>query len=370
MPPSKKEFEDIEMAPLMDDNANNGDRHSSDNMEILEISKKEKSVEEDNKSKSAGSGIRSAAGVKALTACGLYSFCSVSMILANKSLASSYNHLMDGDLNILLVVFQAIIAVVCVETCRKTQLIESYPSLSWPTARAWAPVNIFFCLMLFTGMASLQTNSVPMVTVFKNVTNIVTSLGDYIFFGSKSEPLVIFAFAIMLGGAILAAWKDVYITGPGLLWMAANCLSTSGYVLYMKFATNTVKMSMFGMVYVNNILCVVFLLPLAFLMGEVNLLVSTPALHTPDYFLMNAFAGFVGFFLNFASLTCVSVTGPTTYAIVGSLNKIPVAFLGYLLFDNIITADTWFFIAVSMCGGFLFSYAKLKASQQKGGGSK
>jgi len=182
MPPSKKEFEDIEMAPLMDDNASNGDRHSSETMEILDINMKGKSDEEGNKSKSAGSGIRSAAGMKALTACGLYSFCSVSMILANKSLASSYNHLMDGDLNILLVVFQAIIAVVCVETCRKTEIIESYPSLSWPTARAWAPVNIFFCLMLFTGMASLQTNSVPMVTVFKNVTNIATSLGDYFFF--------------------------------------------------------------------------------------------------------------------------------------------------------------------------------------------
>lgn len=76
------------MAPLMDDNVSNVDRNTSENMETLDIIKKEKSGEEDNKSKSAGSGIRSAAGVKALTACGLYSFCSVSMILANKSLAS------------------------------------------------------------------------------------------------------------------------------------------------------------------------------------------------------------------------------------------------------------------------------------------
>merc|ERR1712226_1220685 len=56
-------------------------------------------------------------GFKAVTACLLYSFCSVSMILVNKSLASSYNHLIvtpDGekrDLNTLLVVFQAAAAV-------------------------------------------------------------------------------------------------------------------------------------------------------------------------------------------------------------------------------------------------------------------
>jgi len=66
--------------------------------------------------------------------------------------------------------FQAITAVICVETCRHAKIIENYPTLNWKTAKAWAPVNIFFCLMLFTGMASLQTNSVPMVTVFKNGT--------------------------------------------------------------------------------------------------------------------------------------------------------------------------------------------------------
>lgn len=247
--------------------------------------------------------------------------------------------------------------------------IESYPALTWETARSWAPVNIFFCLMLFTGMASLQTNSVPMVTVFKNVTNIVTSIGDYVFFNSKSEGLVIAAFGVMLGGAILAAWNDIYITTSGLFWMAANCLSTSGYVLYMKFATNNVKLTKFGMVYVNNVLCTVFLLPVAFLLGEVQMFVRTPAVHTLDYFTKNFFAGFVGFFLNFASLNCVQATGPTTYAIVGSLNKIPVAILGYLLFDNVITGETWFFIAVSMCGGFLFSYAKLRTSWQKSASS-
>lgn len=278
---------------------------------------------------------------------------------------------MDGDLNTLLVVFQAITAVICVESSKKFKIIEPYPPLSWETVRAWAPVNIFFCLMLFTGMGSLQTNSVPMVTVFKNVTNIVTSVGDYFFFGSHVEGLVMVAFGVMLGGAVMAAWNDVYITGTGLLWMAANCLSTSGYVLYMKYATNTVKMSKFGMVFVNNLLCIAFLLPVASVTGEVDLFVRTKAIHTADYFTKNLFAGFIGFFLNFASLNCVQTTGPTTYAIVGSLNKIPIAILGWLLFDSVISGETWFFISVSMCGGFLFSYAKLRTSQLKamsGGG--
>jgi len=300
---------------------------------------------------------------QSLSACSIYSFCSISMVLVNKSLTSSYNHLIEGDsgkdLNILLVVFQAVIAVVCVETCKRLGWVE-YPNFRWETAKRWIPVNIFFCLMLFTSMVALQYNSVPMVTIFKNIANISTCFGDYYFFGNRPEFLVIVAFGVMLSGAVAASWNDIHVSSWGLMWMCFNCLSTSGYVLYMKFATKAVKLSKFGMVFYNNALCVLFLLPAALFRNEVLLFLQSVALHTPEYFLKNSFAGVVGFFLNFASLQCVAVTGPTTYAIIGSINKVPGVFLGYWLFEDKITEKTWFFIAVSMAGGFLYSYAKLR----------
>lgn len=282
----------------------------------------------------------------------------------------SYNHLIEGDLNVLLVVLQAIVAVIAVEICKALKWVE-YPSFSLATAKEWAPVNIFFCLMLFTGMASLQYNSVPMVTVFKNLTNIATCMGDWFFFGNVPERLVLVAFGIMLSGAVAAAHKDITISFVGLFWMTLNCITCAGYVLYMKFATKTIKLSTFGMVFYNNLLCILLMMPVALYMGQVQVFFTTEAIHTPDYFGMNFFAGLVGFLLNFASLNCVSLTGPTTYAIIGSLNKVPIAILGYFIFDSVINNDTWFFISVSMAGGFLYSYAKLKtattSSKQKSG---
>lgn len=299
---------------------------------------------------------------KVVTACTMYSACSVGMVLVNKSLASSYNHLIDGNLNVLLVVFQSITAVICAQFCKRMGWIE-YPPFNMRTARQWAPVNILFCFMLFTGMASLQHNTVPLVTVFKNVTNIFISAGEFYLFGTPVEYLVVLAFAIMLGGAVSAAWNDIYITWIGLFWMIGNCLSTAGYVLYLKFATKTVKLSKFGMVFYNNVLATLFLLPVASAMGELRTFLTTKALHTMDYGIKNFFAGFVGFFLNFASLNCVSITGPTTYAIVGSLNKIPTSILGWFLFDAEISSQTWLFISVSMLGGFVYSYAKIRGSK-------
>eukprot|EP00565_Helicotheca_tamesis_P006954 CAMPEP_0185729482 /NCGR_PEP_ID=MMETSP1171-20130828/6057_1 /TAXON_ID=374046 /ORGANISM="Helicotheca tamensis, Strain CCMP826" /LENGTH=357 /DNA_ID=CAMNT_0028398331 /DNA_START=103 /DNA_END=1176 /DNA_ORIENTATION=- len=301
---------------------------------------------------------------KALMACTMYSGCSVSMILVNKSLASSYSHMYDGDLNVFLVVIQAVVAVVCVEICKKFKLVE-YPAFNLETARLWAPVNILFCGMLFTGMASLQHNSVPMVSVFKNITNVVVTFGDRFFFGVKVEPLVLAAFSLMIGGALAAAANDLSASPLGLFWMGANVFSTAGYILYMKFATKNVKLSKFGMVFYNNVLCTLFLFPITLFNGEMNIFMSTPALHTSDYYMKNFFSGFVGFFLNFASLNCVAATGPTTYATVGSLNKIPISLLGYVLFDDVINSQTWMYIVVSMMGGFIYSYAKIRAAKQR-----
>ncbi|KAL7555005.1 hypothetical protein ACHAWF_018577 [Thalassiosira exigua] len=303
---------------------------------------------------------------KSVVASAMYSGCSVGMVLVNKSLASSYNHLIDGDLNILLVVFQAVAAVICVEFSKYVGWVD-YPAFNARTARMWAPVNLLFCGMLFTGMASLEHNSVPIVTVFKNVTNIMTTVGDCVIYGASVEVLVIAAFGIMLAGAVMAARNDAAVTSTGLMWMLANCVCTSGYVLYLKFATKSVKLSKFGMVFYNNVLCSLFLFPASVLNGEFATFLKTPALHTADYAIKNAFAGFVGFFLNFASLNCVATTGPTTYAMIGSLNKVPIAIFGYFIFDNDISEETWRFISISLAGGILYTIAKLRAGKRKSG---
>lgn len=211
---------------------------------------------------------------------------------------------------------------------------------------------------------SLQHNSVPMVTVFKNIANIFTAVGDMIFFKSPIEPLVRLSFGIMLLGA-MAASSDSSVSSIGLMWMLSNCVCTSGYCLYMKFATKTIKMSKFGMVYCNNVLATVLLLPVVVLNGEVAEFMSRPDLHTLTYLQHNFFAGFVGFFLNFASLNCVAATSPTTYAIVGSLNKIPTAFLGVILFHTTLTKETWLFCSVGVAGGFLYSFAKTREKLRK-----
>ena len=73
----------------------------------------------------------------------------------------------------------------------------------------------------------------------------------------------------------------------------------------------------------------------------------------------NSYFLIIGAGLNFSSLYCVGATSATTYAIVGTLNKIPVTIIGYFIFDAKITNNGLIFIALASLGGLLYGYTKL-----------
>jgi GDP-mannose transporter len=302
-------------------------------------------------------GASSLSDSKAVMSCLTYTICSVGMVLANKAISAS----LDEDVRKLVpqlsvIAFQCLVAVVCVQFAKSWRYVE-YPDFDWKIAKAWLPLNVLFIGMLCTGFLSLVHNNVPMVTVCKNLTNVVTIAGDAFFFGEKVTSLTVLSIFIMVLGAVLAGAHDLEFSVTGYLYMGLNCFFTSGYVLYMRYASTTVKVPKFGMVFYNNLLSIALLLPLILLTNEVPQLFN-PRIMTLSFILNNIMAGFLGFYLNFASLWCVSTTSATTYAIVGSVNKVPITILGFILFNTAMTSEGILFITLATIGGFLYAYSK------------
>lgn len=112
------------------------------------------------------------------------------------------------------------------------------------------------------------------------------------------------------------------------------------------------------MVYYNNLLSAMILLPVCIVRGDFKSL-GDAEIMTQPFILSNTLAGLIGFYLNFASLWCVSSTSATTYAIVGSLNKVPITIMGFVLFNAKTTPQGLVFITMATIGGFIYAYAKL-----------
>jgi len=301
--------------------------------------------------------------MEAFMSCGAYTVCSVGMVLANKAISYSLEDDLKMSIPQLSVIcFQCIVAVVCVELAKVCKYVE-YPDFDWQVAKSWLPLNILFIGMLCTGFLALVYNNVPMVTVCKNLTNVVTIGGSALIFGEKIGMLVFASVAIMVLGAVLAGANDLEFSVLGYVFMGLNCLFTSAYILYMRYAATNIKLPKFGMVYYNNLLSVVLLVPLVVLNGEIPQLMNERIM-TTSFIASNALAGFLGFYLNFASLWCVGATSATTYAIVGSVNKVPITILGFLLFDTTMTQEGVIFITLATVGGFLYAYAKFMENKK------
>ena len=293
----------------------------------------------------------------------MYTFCSVSMILGNKFISTSIPPESKSNLpQITIIAFQCVLAVVFSEVARSMRIIN-YSSFSFIKAKQWLPVNIMFIGMLCTGFLSLIYVNVPMVTVTKNCANLLTVFGESYIFKESTTMLTIISVILMTIAAVAAGSNDLEFNIIGYFFLGLNCFCTSAYVLLMRYASNKIKWETWEKIYYNNLLSFFILLPYCVYSGEIVRAINDPGLMTYKFFFVNVVCAFIGFYLNFASLWCVAATSATTYAIVGSLNKVPITVLGFIFFDTKMTTEGILFISLATCAGFLYAYSKLPGTK-------
>lgn len=109
----------------------------------------------------------------------------------------------------------------------------------------WLPVNILFVLMLASGIWALQLLGVGMVTIMKNLTNLLTISGDYFFYGRTYNLFVWLSLGLIMGSALVGASTDLAFTWWGYTAQILNCVFTAGYSLVLRGVMD--KVSAFGL---------------------------------------------------------------------------------------------------------------------------
>ena len=130
-----------------------------------------------------------------------------------------------------------------------------------------------------------QFLSIPVYTIFKNLTIILIAYGEVIWFGGHVTGLTLCSFFLMVGSSIIAAWTDIsnamiaknggatvdpttglelpIVTGSllaninvGYLWMACNCMFSAAYVLAMRKRIKVTGFKDWDSMFYNNLLCI------------------------------------------------------------------------------------------------------------------
>ena len=114
------------------------------------------------------------------------------------------------------------------------------------------PITCLLVAMIYTGNRALQYLSVPVYTIFKNLTIIVIAYGEVLLFGGSVGPLTLLSFGLMVLSSIVAAWADIQIAtssvkdglqqastafstlNAGYAWMGLNVICSALYALSMR----------------------------------------------------------------------------------------------------------------------------------------
>lgn len=293
-----------------------------------------------------------------------YVLTSSAMVLLNKHALSSFHFQCPHS----LLFFHCLVAVFLVKSCEVLGYVKLEP-LRWDIVRIWMPVNLIFVGMTATSFLALQSIGVGMFTVLKNMSNLLTIVGDYVWFGKTYPWQVWSCLGLMVMSAFMGAGTDTRFTFWGYFWQLLNCVFTAAYALYLSGAMDRVanvredgkRMSESSMVYYNNLLSLGPIAALAIGFGEVPVkLMTQQALHNPE-FLMVALAGaLLGFGISFSSLWYMSRSSATVFSLTGSMNKVVVALAGILLFHE--AAGFWNLVAIGigLLAGVIFVVAKMK----------
>lgn len=284
-------------------------------------------------------------------------------VLLNKMALSSFQF---TSANALLF-FQCFLCVVLVRISQLMGFVTLEP-FNLRIVRIWLPVNLLFVGMIATSFWALQSLNVAMVTVLKNITNLFTILGDFYFFGRTYGLGVWACIALMMLSALCGAATDLSFSLTGYCWQIVNCAFTAGYSLYLRGAMDRVAavtstgrtMDEFSMVFYNNLLSLPFLGATMVLTGELFSVWSEPDLGNRVFLGVAAISGVLGFGISFTSLWFISTTTPTIFSLVGSLNKVPLAFIGLLLFSAPWSVQNLASIFVGLTAGVVFAIAKSK----------
>ncbi|KIX10094.1 GDP-mannose transporter [Rhinocladiella mackenziei CBS 650.93] len=310
------------------------------------------------------------------------SYCasSILMTVANKFILS----FPDYNLNFFLLAVQSFVCVLAIQSC-KTAGVISYRDFKTDEAKKWFPISLLLIGMIYTGTKALRYLSIPVYTIFKNLTTILIAYGEVLWFGGSVSSMALFSFGLMVLSSVIAAWADIKhaldsygstssaasqqlaTLNAGYIWMLINCLSTAAYLLGMRKRIKLTNFKDFDTMFYNNLLTIPILMAASLVVEDwsaSNLAKNFPAHARNAIIGAMIFTGMSSIFISYTSAWCVRATSSTTYSMVGALNKLPIAVSGLIFFDAPVTIPSVSAIIVGFISGIVYALAKIRESSK------
>ncbi|XP_040012030.1 UDP-N-acetylglucosamine/UDP-glucose/GDP-mannose transporter isoform X2 [Xiphias gladius] len=249
------------------------------------------------------------------------------------------------------------VATLLVLYAAKRSKTVQFPDLDRSILLKMFPLPLLYVGNHITGLASTKKLSLPMFTVLRKFTILMTMILEvYILRKTFPKRLVYSVVAIVLG-AMVAASSDLAFDVEGYTFILLNDAFTAASGVYTKKKLDTEGLGKYGVLFYNALIIVIPTLLASAFTGDLHEAVTFEDWVKATFifcFLMSCFMGFV---LMYSIVLCSYYNSALTTTVVGAIKNVAVAYIGIFVGGDYLFSWTNFLgLSICMSGGLVYSY--------------
>ena len=304
----------------------------------------------------------------------LYGCVSASMVFGNKAVFATLNFPFPSVVLLLqMLVTIAALPLLARATRGGANAIE-LPVLSLALARRFALPSALYCANVGLGLFSLGALSIPVYQVLKRLTPLASLVLAALVLKKKASREVVTACCAIVVGSMLVANGDIRFDAAGYAMALGSVACQSVYLTLVQRHGQTsssvgteeaggggVRLSSFGVLYVNAVNCIPMLVLFAAIDGEALGALAHPQLLAlePAFIAKLLLLLVLGGLLNYLLFLCTILNSALTTCIVGAVKAVAVTIAGFFVFGGQpLTHSMVLGVIVNTGGGILYIFAK------------
>ena len=323
-----------------------------------------------------------------------YGMSSYGLQIINKTLFVTYGFPSPP----VLLLAQAVSAVVLIWTANAVGIIQADLRLSWALLGRLLPLNAVYAVQNVSGIAASALVSVPTFSTVRKFSIAFTLLAQWAILGLKPEGHATLAVSIMVLGSLLATWGDLDFSWAGYVLLTLCNVMTAAWRIMIRFLLEGKRLSSWTLLFYNSLfsasvlsLGMLFFSPTSSppLLSSGSSAVarpdsasfSSPPPPPPPYYVDHPDLGpphglvehiqrdpfftclFVlscclGFSINYFNYLCTEYNSPLTASVVGSIKSIVATYTGFLFSDYTYVFSSFLGHNLSMMGTAVYTGAQ------------
>ncbi|KAM8885699.1 nucleotide sugar transporter SLC35D2 isoform 6-T6 [Spinachia spinachia] len=224
------------------------------------------------------------------------------------------------------------------------------------------PFKIFPLPLLFvgnhiTGLASTKKLSLPMFTVLRKFTILMTMILEVYILRKTFPKRLVYSVVTIVLGAVVAASSDLAFDLEAYSFILLNDAFTAASGVYTKKKLGTEGLGKYGVLFYNALIIVIPTFLASALTGDLHKAATFEDWVEVTFILCFLVSCFMGFVLMYSIVLCSYYNSALTTTVVGAIKNVAVAYIGIFVGGDYLFSWTNFLgLSICMSGGLMYSY--------------